>query len=584
MRLLWTYVQQYKKSLIIALVLAVINQGFSLLNPHITRILIDDYALKASTFSETEFLYGIGLLLIAFIAIAFISRTAKAFQDYFVNVTTESTGVRMYADGVRHIFDLSFSAFENERSGSILLNLEKARDDAKTFVESLINDVFLSVVGIVIVIAYAFYVHWAIAVSFIILIPIVGFTTFFLSKKIKEAQQQIVARYSDLAGSTTETFRNIGLVKSLGLSKQEVDRLNDINSEVLDLEIEKVVLLRKLSFIQGTLVNFVRALLLFVTLYLVWTQDITVGEFTLFLFYTFPVFNPLYNLSTVVSRFQEVSASLQELNRILDLPQSTYEHGTYSVDHIDQIDLEHVSYTYVDSEDSAVSDVSFVLKKGTTTALVGPSGSGKTTIIKLITGLYRPDNGTLKVNGVDTRDVDFYTFRSRLGYVAQDTGLFAGTVRENLQFVRPDATDAMCIEVLKQSSLDYLLERGDDKRGRGLDARIGETGIKLSGGEKQRLAIARSLLRDPDLLIFDEATSALDSLTEKEITKTIETIRKERPDLIFLLIAHRLSTVAHADMIHVFQRGSNVESGNHAQLLEQDGLYRALWKGQQSEG
>lgn len=580
MHVIWRYARKHKRLLILAIVLAAINQLFSLLDPQLMRILVDDYAVNPDSFTRSEYLKGTGLLLFGIVFVAFLSRTAKAFQDYFVNVVTESIGTDLYADGVDHIFSLSFGVFENERSGSILLNLQKARDDTKAFITSLINVVFLSLVGMLFVIGYAFIVHWAIAVTFLALIPVVAVTTLVLSRRIKEAQKRIVAESADLAGSTTETLRNVGLVKSLGLEDQEVRRLNEVNKDILDLELEKVKLLRMLTFVQGTLVNFVRVLVLFVTLYLVWFGSITIGEFTIFIFYTFYVFNPLYNLAEVVSRYQEASASSRELERILALPKSEYERGSTPIDRVQSVVFSNVSYTYTGAQEASVHDVSFEVEKGGTLALVGPSGSGKSTLIKLLVGLYRPSEGRLNINGVPADRVNFSTFRSRIGFVAQETQLFSGTIRDNLRFVKPDATDEEIVSALTRSAASSLLKRGNEETGKGLDARIGETGIKLSGGERQRLAIARALLRNPDLLIFDEATSALDSLTEQEIVKTIQEIRTKNPELMMVIVAHRLSTVQGSDTILVMKRGGVLERGTHKALLEGDTLYRAMWKEQ----
>jgi len=203
----------------------------------------------------------------------------------------------------------------------------------------------------------------------------------------------------------------------------------------------------------------------------------------------------------------------------------------------------------------------------------------KTTLVKLLVGLYRPRTGHIYYNGTSEEQVDMEALRERIGFVTQEAQLFSGSIRENLRFVRPDATDQECLEVLQQASVESLLQRGD----RGLDTVIGEGGVKVSGGEKQRLSIARALLRRPQLLVFDEATSSLDSLTEEEISQTIRDIAAGR-DAITCLIAHRLSTVMHADRIYVLERGSIVESGRHDELLATGGLYHAMWRQQVGEG
>jgi ATP-binding cassette subfamily B protein len=226
-----------------------------------------------------------------------------------------------------------------------------------------------------------------------------------------------------------------------------------------------------------------------------------------------------------------------------------------------------------------LSEISFRVARGETIAFVGPSGAGKTSLVKLLVGLYRPRSGHIFYNGTPEDQVAIEDLRERIGFVTQDTQLFSGSIRENLQFVRPDATDEECLEVLRQAAVEGLLLRANH----GLDSKIGEGGVKVSGGEKQRLSIARALLRRPQLLVFDEATSSLDSLTEEEISETIRDVAASR-DAITILIAHRLSTILHADCIYVLERGRIVESGRHEDLLASKGLYSAMWRQQVGEG
>jgi len=245
---------------------------------------------------------------------------------------------------------------------------------------------------------------------------------------------------------------------------------------------------------------------------------------------------------------------------------------------IETLDFDHVAFKHQTASQNAINDISFKVKTGETIAFVGPSGSGKTTLMKLLVGLYRPQDGKILYNGMDENSIDFEDLRNQIGFVTQDTQLFSGSIRENLLFVNPAATEEDLEDVLNKASCQNLLVRAE----KGLDTMIGEGGLKLSGGEKQRLSIARALLRKPKLLLFDEATSALDSLTEEEISDTIRDISKEG-NQITILIAHRLSTIMHADRIYVLEKGDVVETGNHELLIAEKGLYYAMWRQQIGE-
>ncbi len=578
MKLLLNYLKNYKWLIGLALILAAINQIFSFLDPYIFRKIIDTYVTHYKDYSTREFFEGAGLLILAAMGVAMVSRIAKNFQDYYVNVITQRVGAKIYSDGLAHSLELPYQVFEDQRSGETLGVLQKVRSDSEKLIIAFINILFTSVIGIIFVFFYAVNIHWLIAVFYISVIPVLGTISSVLSKRIKVVQKTIVAQTTALAGSTTESLRNIELVKSLGLSSQEIKRLNNTTDKILQLELKKVKYVRSLSFVQGTLVNLLRNCILFLMLYLIYAGSITVGEFFSLFIYSFFIFGPLQELGNIINTYRETEVSLENFKKILTTPKEAKPNHPVKLEKITKLDFDNVSFKHLTGNKNALNHISFETHLGKTIAFVGPSGSGKTTLVKLLVGLYQPQHGRVLYNTIPSDEIDLDELREKIGFVTQDTQLFSGTIRENLLFVKPEATDVECMEVLNKAACQTLLARAD----KGLDTVIGEGGVKVSGGEKQRLSIARALLRRPNILVFDEATSALDSLTEEEITATIRdvSILKEH---ITILIAHRLSTIMHADTIYVLEKGSMVEAGSHQELLEEKGLYYAMWRQQIGE-
>lgn len=578
MRILWNYLKDFWPLLAIALVLASINQVFSLLDPYVFRMVIDDYVTQFDKFTKEQFISGVVKLLGMAVGVAFVSRVAKNFQDYYVNVIIQKIGARIYADGLSHSLLLPYQVFEDQRSGETLGKLQKVRTDVERLISAFVNILFTSFVGIIFVGVYAFSVHWLIAPVYFGVVPILAIVSSYLSKKVKKVQKQIVSQTTALAGSTTESLRNIELVKSLGLAKQEINRLNSTTDKILSLELKKVKYIRSLSFIQGTIVNFLRTGILFMMMYLIFTRQISVGEFFSLFIYSFFIFGPLQELGNIINIYREAEVSLQNFQDILSIPGEPKPANPKSIGELEKVEFNNISFKHLSSNRNALESISFSVEKGETIAFVGPSGSGKTTLVKLLVGLYSPSQGAIHFNGHEGSTIDFDQLRNQIGLVTQDTQLFSGTIKENLLFVNPTASDKQIEKVLDQAACQNLLSRAD----KGINTVIGEGGVKVSGGERQRLSIARALLRSPKLLVFDEATSALDSLTEEEISETIRETSKGYGHMT-VMIAHRLSTVMHADRIYVLEKGNMIESGTHDELLNRSGLYAAMWRQQIGE-
>ena len=305
MKILSDYLKRYKGLIALALLLATINQVFSLLDPWIFRKIIDTYVTHYKDYTTQQFFKGAGLLILAAMSVAMISRIAKNFQDYYVNVITQRLGARIYSDGLAHSLELPYSVFEDQRSGETLGILQKVRTDSEKLINAFINILFTSLVGITFVFIYAISIHWSIAVVYLSVIPILGTISSVLSRKIKIVQKTIVQETTALAGSTTESLRNIELVKSLGLSSQEIKRLNSTTDKILKLELRKVKYVRSLSFVQGTLVNLLRNGILLLMLYLIYAGKISVGEFFSLFIYSFFIFGPLQELGNIINIYRK---------------------------------------------------------------------------------------------------------------------------------------------------------------------------------------------------------------------------------------------------------------------------------------
>ncbi len=575
MAFLLKYLRKHTWIIIITLFLAAVGQIFSMMDPYIMRLLIDGYTKDVGKFTSEEFFRGILTLGLAIIGVAMVSRIAKAFQDYLVNLITQKVSTEIYNDGLEHALSLPYEDFEDQRSGETLGILQKVRTDVQRLLSTTINILFVSLVGIIAVTIYSFSVYWAVGPLFVLTIPILIILSGYLTKKIKKIQKRIVSETTALAGSTTESLRNIELVKSTGLVDQEINRLNDTTNRILDLEIQKVKYVRSLSFIQGTVINFLRTCIIVIMAWLIFKEKITVGEFFSLFMYSFFIFGPLQEIGNLINIYSETLVSLQNFKLLMERKPETAPDNPIHVEAIDSIRFDKVCFTHQSTNKAALSDVTFSVQKGEKIAFVGPSGAGKSTLIKLLVGLYKSKKGSVKYANIPAESIDINDIRHQIGIVNQETHLFAGTIRDNLLFVKPDASDIEREKVLRMAAADPLLDRAE----KGIYTTIGEGGIKISGGEKQRISIARALLRNPNLLIFDEATSALDSLTEEEINDTIQHLTGNE-NRITILIAHRLSTIMNCDRIYVLESGKIVESGRHSDLLDQKGLYYAMWRQQ----
>lgn len=450
MNILKKYLKYHWKLLVLALVLATINIGFSLMDPYITGHVVDEVITKYDKLTRRQYI-NIALFWIGCsIGVSMVSRIAKNFQDYFTNVIIQKLGAQIYADGLKHSLELPYQVFEDQRSGETLSVLQKVRIDIEKLLTAFIGVLFTSMVGIIFVMVYAFSITWTVGVVYLFAILVIGVLSSYFSKRIKIMQQKIVGATTALAGSTTESLRNIELVKSLGLANQEIERLNKTTYQILELELKKVKFIRSLGFLQGTTVQFVRSTMVFILLMLIFGKEISQGQYFMFLFFSFFIFNPLQELGNVILIYREAQVSLENFKTIMDKPIEEKPLRPKALTKLDNFEFQNVTFKHLTAKYPALENINFKVNKGETIAFVGPSGSGKTTLVKLLVGLYQPLEGTIKYDGINGREIDLDNLREQIGFVTQDTQLFAGTIKENLLFVKPNATDEQILDVLQK--------------------------------------------------------------------------------------------------------------------------------------
>ena len=578
MQLLWKYLQPQRKYIITALLYAGLSQVLSMVDPIIFGKIIDRYAKPSSSLAEQALIRGVLTWLGIAIGIALVARIAKAAQDYYTGLSVQRLGLQVFDDGLKQTLRLSFQEFEEQRSGETLSILQKVRTDTQRFMQSLVSVLFTSMVGICFLLWYAVTKSWLLIPVFLIGVLFLGGLTGLLSKKIKTVQRSINRETNRQAGLITESLRNIELVKSLGLTFPEIRRLKELTKKIFDLEMYKVRQVRSLSFLQGTMMNLLKQSIFFILLWLIFRNILSTGELIAMQFITTSIFAPLQELGNIILLYRETQSSLQSFDELMQKQVEQKPKDAVRVGRLQVLKFEDVIFRHKTAAINSIDDLSFTVRQGETIAFVGPSGSGKSTLVKLLVGLYKPTSGDIFFNDISYSNIHYNAFRREIGFVTQDTQLFAGTVRDNLLFVKPNASDEAITEALRKAAFTPVMQRTE----KGIYTMLGESGMKLSGGERQRLSIARALIRNPQLLIFDEATSALDSITEEAITKTIRGL-SDSAERITILIAHRLSTIMHAERIYVLEKGKISEMGTHENLLEEKGLYYAMWRQQVGE-
>src|SRR6187455_3479783 len=469
MKLIWQYLKPYKWWVVLSLLLAGIAQLMALIDPVIFGKIIDQYAINPGTKSEDQLIKGAVWWLLVAVAVAMGGRIAKTFQEYVMRLVVQKFGMQVFNDGLKQTLRLSYQEFEDQRSGETLSILQKTRRDTENFLSSFINIVFSTLVGISFLIYYAITKHWALIPVFLIGVLLLGGLTGLLSKKIKTIQRKIFRENAVMSGNITESLRNIELVKSLGLTYPEIRRLKTFTQKIFDLEMIKVKKVRTLTFLQGITLNLLKQSILFVLLWLIFRKVLTTGELISMQIIMNYIFIPLQDLGTIILAYREAETSLQNFDLLMKKPVETRPEEPIELGTVEKLEFKNVVFRHKTAFENSIDGISFKVQTGESIAFAGPSGSGKSTLIKLLVGLYTPVSGSICFDDVSVKDIRYNRIRRQIGLVTQDTQLFAGTVRQNLQFIKPAATEEEMLTALRRSSSTHLLNNP-----KGLDTLLGE--------------------------------------------------------------------------------------------------------------
>ncbi len=553
-----------KKIVFTGLVLIILKSLAGLVLPYATKNLIDDII-------PSQDMDALKILLVVVVISIVIQAVTSFSLTRLLSVEAQHLISLLRAKVQKKLLTLPIRFFDNNKSGAlvsrVMTDVEGVRNLVGTGLVQLIGGSFTSIISLVILIkinaSMTLFVLLPVAIFAVIALKAFGYI-----RPIFRARGKINA---EVTGRLTETLNGIRVIKGFNAEAQELKTFED-GVERLFLNVKKsLTATAMMTSSSALLLGLASAGIMGIGGYFIMIGDMTYGEFVSFTLFLGFMIAPIVQMSNIGSQLTEAMAGLDRTQELMDMDEE--DNPELRTIHIDQVKgdilFDKVSFGYEKGKE-VLHDISFAAPAGSVTALVGSSGSGKSTIAGLAATFLNPDKGIVSLDGINLSEVNLSSYRSHLGVVLQDDFLYEGTIRENILFPRPDATEAELLEAVNGAYVNEFTDRFDD----GLETVIGERGVKLSGGQRQRISIARALLANPKVIILDEATSNLDTESETFIQKSLQTLMNERTTFV---IAHRLSTIQQADRILVIEEGQIVESGKHQELLDKKGRYFDLY-------
>ena len=571
---IFSYLMPYKLQLALVLGCIVVSSFFTLLPSILTGKILDEGLLKGDLNALVR--YILLSLLVTFLA-NLIGLAESYINTWMAQHITFDMRNQMY----RHLQEMSQRFFTDNNQGDIITRMTSDIDGVQSVISNTFSSILSNVVTLVIAMIAMFQKNWILALIGIVIVPLFSIPTRRAGKTRWSLTNESQECNDEINGILNETLSVSGqlLVKLFGKEEQEYSRYEAANRRMIGLNIRErmagrwfFVVLSTFTSIGPMLIYFVGGLLM-----IRYHASLTVGDITVLVALLGKMYMPVNSLLNIQVDWIRSMALFTRIFDYFDVPVEIQNAPDAIIPSQVEgtIEFSHVGFSYEPSR-KILKDVSFTLYAGKSIAIVGPSGSGKSTIINLIPRLYDVEEGSVMFDGIDVRKLDLAFLREQIGIVSQETYLFNGSIRENLLYAKPDASEEEMISALKKANIYDFVE----KQEAGLDTLVGNRGLKLSGGEKQRISIARILLKNPSIFIFDEATSALDSISEQKIQEAIDPIIRTHTSI---LIAHRLSTILAADEILVVQDGRIVERGSHKELVKAGGVYTQLYETQFSK-
>jgi ABC-type multidrug transport system fused ATPase/permease subunit len=587
-RLILTLIRPYRGVIAIIISAMLVQTAMSLAAPWPLKIILDNVVITKNPLPHwmTDLLPMLGgsnrahiaeLAAIFFILIAILNGVASYIANYLTETVGQWVAYDLRTRTYHHLQRLSLSYFDTHQVGAIVSTIDDDIDTIQDFASGSTTDMFMDALTIVGMLGLMFWIRWDFALIALVVTPFLLFFVSRVRKAVKKATHEVRLRQADIISTVQQGLEAVRVVQAYEREDLQEAELSRVGKQT----IEAALRARRIKALLAPTVSIVVALCTGAVLWrgtsLVMGHAMSVGTLTVFLTYMGMFFKPVQDLATMTNAIAQTSVGVERVRAILDADTVIPERpdGIEPESLRGEIEFEHVSFGY-DDEEQVLRDVCFSIKPGQLVGFVGPTGSGKSTVVSLIPRFYDGNGGSIKIDGVDVRDYKLHELRKHIGFVLQETVLFRGTIRENIAYGNPRATEEEVIQAAKLANAHEFISRMPH----GYDSTVGERGLTLSGGQRQRIGIARAIIRDNPILILDEPTAALDTEAEQLVVEALERLMKGRT---VITIAHRLSTIRDADNIIVLKDGVVVENGSHEQLLALGGVYAGLHRIQYEE-